>query len=144
MEVTDLAFQWNQSLSVGVDSIDDQHRQIFSRINRLLEATSQGKGRDEVGQVMQFLGSYVVGHFGAEETYMGQTSYPATAAHKAEHSAFLREFSDLSAQFRKEGATSQLVIAIQRKVCDWLINHIGKSDKQLAAHLLRSQPAGVR
>ena len=45
-----MAMQWNENLAVGVDVIDNQHKGIISRINNLLNAMSQGKGKDEVGK----------------------------------------------------------------------------------------------
>ena len=50
-----MAMQWNENLAVGVDVIDNQHKGIISRINSLLNAMSQGKGRDEIGKVLTFL-----------------------------------------------------------------------------------------
>lgn len=139
-----MAFQWNQGLSVGVQAIDDQHKEIFARVNRLLQAASQGKGKDELGQVIEFLGSYVISHFGAEERLMVQHPYPGAAAHRSQHQQFLRTFTQLAGDFKKEGPTSQLVIALQKQVCDWLVNHIGKLDREFGSYILNSAPVGVR
>ena len=49
-----MQMQWSEKLTVGVDVIDNQHKGIISRINSLLNAMSQGKGRDEVGKVLTF------------------------------------------------------------------------------------------
>ncbi|MHB9035807.1 MAG: hemerythrin domain-containing protein, partial [Armatimonadota bacterium] len=58
-----MAVQWTPDLAVGVREIDDQHRELFKRVNDLLEAMSKGKGRDEIAKVVAFLGNYVVTHF---------------------------------------------------------------------------------
>ncbi len=127
--------QWTPDLSVGVNLIDDQHKELFKRVNQLLEATSQGKGKDEIGKTLQFLSDYVVTHFGTEEKAMIQHGYGGIAAHKAEHLAFLRDFGDLAKGYDSQGASTSLVLSLQRRVVDWLINHIGKSDKALGAFL---------
>ena len=33
-----MAFQWDESLSVGVDVVDAQHKGIFTRVDNLLNA----------------------------------------------------------------------------------------------------------
>ncbi|MEK7700013.1 MAG: hemerythrin domain-containing protein [Planctomycetota bacterium] len=65
-----MAVQWSENLAVGVTMIDDQHKGIFSRINTLMSAMSQGKGKEEVGKVLEFLADYTKKHFSAEEKLM--------------------------------------------------------------------------
>jgi hypothetical protein len=60
-----------------VDEIDDQHKEIFRRINGLLDSCRQGKGKEDVGKVINFLDDYVVTHFGREEKYVIDNSFPA-------------------------------------------------------------------
>ncbi len=36
-----MAIEWTMGLSTGVDEIDDQHKELFKRINRLLDACNQ-------------------------------------------------------------------------------------------------------
>ncbi len=139
-----MAFEWKPALSVGVNDIDDQHKELFARVNKLLDATSQGKGKEEIGKIIDFLGAYVVTHFGTEEKYMLRLQYPHLSSHKAQHQQFLSEFSALKERFEKEGATSQLVILIQRRVCDWLMTHIGGTDKMLGSFLQTRSAAAYR
>lgn len=131
----DVAFAWRPDLSVGFDEIDSQHKELFARVNKLLEAASQGKGKEEVGKTIEYLGQYVVSHFGMEERHMTRGQYPELPSHKAQHVQFTSDFSALKKKFEAEGPSSQLTILIQRQVCDWLINHIGKTDKALGAFL---------
>lgn len=133
--------QWRPDLECGVAEIDTQHKEIFNRINALLEASQQGKGRAEIGQVLDFLAAYVVVHFTAEERFMQQTGYPNREAHRKLHQDFVADFTSLKQRFETDGATSALVIQVQRRVVDWLIHHIGREDKQVAAF---SRLAGSR
>ncbi|AEE95232.1 bacteriohemerythrin [Mahella australiensis] len=130
-----MAIQWDQSLSVGIDEIDNQHKELFSRVNALLDACNQGKGKQVVGEIIDFLGDYVVTHFGAEERYMQQYGYPDYDAHKAMHDGFIDSFSELKKKFESEGPGIQLVLLTNRTVVDWLINHIGNTDKALGGFL---------
>jgi hemerythrin len=130
-----MAIQWNEELATGVLEIDNQHKEIFARINRLLEASSQGKGKEEVGRMIDFLGDYVISHFGTEEKYMQKTGYPDYISHKSQHDKFISEYGDVKKKFEKEGSTSTLVIEVMNKSVHWLINHITKVDKVMAAYL---------
>ena len=75
-----MAIEWSDNLSTGVAEIDNQHKELFRRINDLFDACNQGKGKSEVAGVMEFLESYVVEHFGKEENYMKNTAMPAIPA----------------------------------------------------------------
>ncbi|MFN3531895.1 MAG: bacteriohemerythrin [Candidatus Brocadia sp.] len=130
-----MAIQWNESLAVGVEMIDNQHKGIFSRVNNLLNAMAQGKGRDEVGKVIAVLADYVVKHYSAEEAIMAKHNYNDLPSQKAEHTQFIKDFSGLKKEFETKGVTPHLVIQVQQKVCNWLTYHIGNEDKKIGAFL---------
>lgn len=127
--------QWQASLETGAELVDSQHKEIFSRVNALLSAMQQGKGRAEVVAVIDFLGKYVVSHFAAEEGLMKQNGYPGYLAHQQLHKAFVADFDELRREFEANGSSSLLVIQVQRRVIDWLMNHIVKEDKRIAEFL---------
>ncbi len=134
-----MELRWTNDLSVGVQEIDNQHKELFERINNLRAAMSQGKGRAEIGKTVKFLEEYVVEHFSMEEKYMGKYSYGAYLVHKAEHEAFIKDFADFKKKLEglelRGGITSFLTIDVQRRLVDWLLNHIAKIDKALGAFL---------
>mgnify|MGYP000916868212 CR=1 FL=1 len=130
-----MAIEWNDSLSVGIEEIDNQHKELFRRINNLLDACNEGKGKQAVGDIINFLGEYVVTHFAAEEAYMRKYAYPEYEAHKAMHQGFIQSFGQLKSKFDSEGPGIQLVLQTNRVVVDWLINHISKVDKKLGEFL---------
>lgn len=127
--------QWTPDLAVGVPEIDKQHQEIFKAINDLLEACKQGKGKQTVGDVISFLGQYVVEHFGAEEKYMSELGFPGYAAHKEMHDQFIQSFTQLKEKFDKDGPGLNLVVQTNKIVVDWLQEHIRRKDKELGAFL---------
>lgn len=127
--------QWQADLETGAELVDAQHKEIFNRVNALLTAMQQGKGRAEVVAVIDFLGKYVVSHFTAEEGLMRQNGYPEYTAHQQLHKAFVTDFADLKREFEANGSSSLLVIQVQRRVIDWLMNHIIREDKRIAEFL---------
>ena len=127
-------FEWTERWSVGVDTIDAQHRELFATINTLLREEGTASPQDLAG-VLDFLEDYVNSHFGLEELYMRRFSYPGFPSHKGEHVAFINDFYDLRDEYDAGGATPELADKIGRYMGDWLVNHIGKVDKALGAFL---------
>ncbi len=132
-----MTLQFTPDLSTTVNEIDDQHKELFKRIDVLLAALGQGKGRDEIARVVQFLSDYVVFHFGIEEKYMAKFSYQNMVQHKAQHEQFVKTFGRLKDRLVMEGITPELIDDTKQLVVDWLINHIKYSDKALGLFLKR-------
>jgi len=131
---------WKPSLSVGVAEIDAQHQELFSRVNNLLEATSHGQGKDEVGKLLDFLASYVSEHFATEERYMEAWRFPDAPGHKLLHQRFRQTVQGLKAHLESQSVTSLFVILVQKEVCDWLLQHVAKADMEYARFLRQRVP----
>jgi hemerythrin len=127
--------QWSDSLSVGYPAIDEQHKELIRRISGLLGAMRVGQGKAELESVLDFLGAYVVEHFGDEQKLMQRFRYPGYAAHKALHDAFINDVTALRRDLVANGPTAAGAIQVQRRVVDWTVSHIGQVDQQLAAYL---------
>ncbi len=130
-----MAIEWTEDLATGSSEIDRQHKELFNRVNALLEACRQGKGKAEVSKVVQFLDDYVTTHFSEEEKYMRKYDYPTYATHKAQHLEFIENFSELKRQIEKEGAGVHLLVKTNHMIVQWLINHISKVDRALGTFL---------
>ncbi|MFH1117539.1 MAG: bacteriohemerythrin [Pseudomonadota bacterium] len=132
-----MPIQWTEDLRVGVNKIDDQHRELFKRVNDLAQAMWDGKGKEESVTIMDFLADYVVSHFSTEEGIMAAQGYPEYAAHKKIHDKFVEDFGKLRQQFDSGDVTSSMVITILDETCEWLKGHIKGTDKKLGTFLNR-------
>lgn len=130
-----MAIEWTPALAVGVDKIDQQHRMLFQKVNELIEACNQGKGKDAVTELLGFLSDYVIFHFRDEEKLMQEHKYPDYVQHKALHDGFIKGLDELNDQLEREGPGLALVLKTNRVVVDWLINHISKKDKAVGEYL---------
>lgn len=119
---------------MGVDTIDAQHRELFDAINSLLRDDGRPAARD-LAKVLDFLEEYVSSHFGLEEIYMRRLSYPGYPSHKGEHTAFIGDYYDLREEYDRNGASPDLADRMGRFMGEWLVRHIGESDKALGAFL---------
>jgi hemerythrin len=137
-----MAFVWSNALSVGVPEIDGQHQELINRTNQMLAAMKEGRGRQEVEKLLDFLGEYVVEHFAAEERRMEAAGFPGLNDQKKMHKAFVLDFGRMSSDLRKGGVTSEAVIQVHRRVSEWLRVHIGQKDQEFGQFLrTRAQKA---
>lgn len=125
------AVVWSSEFEVGVALIDRQHQELIARINKLLAAIRAGKGREETFVVMRFLQEYVVEHFRAEEQFMLLHDYVDYEEHKGIHDSFIADLDELAATLESTGIDSDLVVAVNQKVINWVVAHIFLIDKGL-------------
>ena len=130
-----MPIQWTDDLTVGVNEIDNQHKELFKRVNDLSQAMWQGEGKEESARLLFFLGDYVVTHFGTEERLMNLRNYPDFKAHKSIHDKFVKDLEGLKAQFSSGEITSSMVIKVLDETCNWLRAHIKGVDKKLGNFL---------
>ncbi len=130
-----MAIEWNDDLNTNIEEIDDQHRELFRRVNNLLEACGQGKGRDEISRILAFFQDYTMSHFSSEEKAMQDSAFPDYDSHREEHADFTGQIAGLKQKLMKEGAGIGVVLLTIRTSIDWLTIHIRKSDKEFADYL---------
>jgi hemerythrin len=134
-----MAIQWRESLSIGVEIIDSQHKELLHRFDRLLSACQTGQGIEELRKLMAFLEEYVHTHFNDEEALQRQNQYPEYEAHHAEHLYFIEQINKLKKETSEEGIATHHVIEANNMLLKWLLNHISKVDTKLGAFLKSRQ-----
>ncbi len=130
-----MSIYWTPELSVGETNIDHQHKELFERVNRLVEACSAGKCIHEIEPLMHFLESYVDIHFNDEEQLMLRRNYPDRVRHAKEHARFRLNFTDLKKDLIARGPQPQLVTTINETIIDWLFDHVCIADRALGKFL---------
>jgi hemerythrin len=123
---------WDPSMTTGVESLDNQHKQLIAWLNDLLGAMSRGRGRAEVSSLLDKLGGYAIMHFDHEEDCMTKYKCPIAAQNAAAHKDFVVMFTALREEFDRTGATAHLVVRVESELLRWLISHIKRTDTQLA------------
>jgi hemerythrin len=130
-----MAIQWTPNLAVGIEQIDNQHKELYRCVNQLLDACTQGKGRQVLGEAVDFLEQYVITHFRDEEALMQRFAYPKFNEQKTAHNLFINKIAEIKKTFEKEGASINVIVITNQTVVEWLNNHIIKMDTQLGAFL---------
>lgn len=133
-----MAIEWTSDLSVGIEFIDNQHKELFARINNLVEACKEKNGKENLTEVFQFLKDYIIEHFGAEEAVMQKYNYPQYDYHKGQHEEFVKDTSELEKGLNNE--IDQLFVAdrLSNYLVSWLVLHIRRVDKALGIFLKES------
>lgn len=130
-----MRYDWTTDLETGNGTIDEQHKQLITAINNLLDACSQGKGRDSLKETTTFLYDYTAKHFADEEKLQLASHYPDYTNHKQYHEGFKKVVREIMDQLEKDGPTLALVGKVNSSIGGWLINHIKKEDVKVAAHI---------
>lgn len=141
--ILEIMLVWTNDLSVNVVEIDDQHRELFSRINRLLGALDSRVAEAELRTLFSFLETYVVDHFGTEERYMddfAQHGYPDAEHHKSEHRAFVRDLQEFKTDLEVAEPSTQFIAEFKRWMRNWWMLHIRHVDKGLGSFLQTAFP----
>jgi hemerythrin len=137
-----MSLEWTESLSVGVDIIDGQHKELFRRFGDLIDACHEGHGKERIAELLGFLDDYVVFHFGEEEKLMQNYGYPDIESHRHEHATFVHRLQYLKQVFHAEGPTQTLVSKTVRILLNWIVKHIKSVDLELGAFLKPRLAAG--
>ncbi len=119
---------WNDSLSVGVVEIDNQHKKLVSMLNDLSDAMKARKGNEVLGKIIADLLAYTKTHFAAEEKYFIKFGYPDTAEHKKEHAGFIQEITKFKADF--DSGKISVSIDVMKFLSAWLQKHIKGTDQK--------------
>ncbi len=128
-------FDWDESLSIGIDLIDEQHKMLIDKINAISEAVENKRGLEKILQTLDFMIDYTEFHFSAEEKIMKENEYPKLAEHHKLHEGFKERLNLMVRDFEEEGATAGLSEEITAYLKNWLINHIKGTDAQLGKML---------
>lgn len=124
---------WNESLSVGVDMIDTDHKVLIDQINMLGDAVVDGQDHVMTASVLNVLIDYTAYHFAREQQLMEQTGYPVADDHLREHRLLVKKCREIQAGYQA-GTTLGKDVLNFLKV--WLTQHILKSDKALGEYLV--------
>jgi hemerythrin-like metal-binding domain len=126
-----LAIEWTSNLTVGVISIDQQHKTLFDKANQLFEAGKNNKSKEFISEMLDFLDDYTKQHFKSEEAYMQSINYPGLAAQKKMHEDFISELAKLKKEYQASGGNILVILNANQMVVDWLLKHISVEDKKI-------------
>ena len=134
--MNDDSVTWDDSFSVGYDSMDDQHKALVDMINELFQACKQGVIEADMAflQIIKKALDYAETHFTDEEELLREVNYPYLGEQKEQHKAFVEEVLKSTEEF-EAGNIEPVYLA--RFLKNWLLNHIAVYDKRYTPYLSR-------
>jgi len=127
--------KWEDDYSIGVESIDEQHKELFEIANRIYNLLKNELITDKYGKIIEIideLKSYTIYHFTSEEDYMRSIGYKKFLSQKVAHNDFLAKMESIDIEQIDDGQNTYL-IEILDFVSEWLVEHILKEDKLIMA-----------
>jgi hemerythrin-like metal-binding protein len=126
--------EWKPEYSVGIESIDNQHRKLIGLINALQTAVDYSTGEEFERQALEELVDYTRTHFKYEEGLMEQNGYPDFEPHRAEHERMIAQVDEVMEAYRQDQDNAMRNAITFLK--GWLVNHINGTDQQYSKFLI--------
>ena len=133
-----MPISWLNSMSVGNDLVDTDHKNLIQIINKFEEALENEVDSEKIASILHELDNYTVEHFKREELLMKKVNYPHYYKHFREHHNLVSQLTALKSEIilniKKSGAmeTSDALVNLLRH---WLIDHVFNEDLLLKPYL---------
>ena len=123
---------WDQTLDIGVEAMNKEHREILDAMNRIFDAHAAGQHGPAINHLVARLGDVTTRHFADEEAYMAKVGYPGLGSHKLIHVKLLQDFGTHAAAIKAAGGqVNPDFFSFLRR---WLVAHIKGIDIKYATH----------
>jgi diguanylate cyclase (GGDEF)-like protein/hemerythrin-like metal-binding protein/PAS domain S-box-containing protein len=119
---------WNAAHEIGIHEIDEQHAELASLLNDLVDVLRNG---DDHTAIFHRIVRYAEFHFATEERMMAANDYAGSAQHRDAHRRLLDDIRNLGLE-GDEVSVSLIVRYLQ----EWLLRHVDGADRELAKTLL--------
>lgn len=124
---------WDNSYSVGIQAIDDEHQKLLMLINNLQTAVLYPTGESFERQALSELVDYTKYHFEREEKLMLDNGYPDYEPHKRQHEEMIAKVGEYMASYEKDREST--IDDLTNFLKSWLINHIAGTDQKYSSFL---------
>eukprot|EP00828_Plagiopyla_frontata_P049038 TRINITY_DN9608_c0_g1_i1.p2 TRINITY_DN9608_c0_g1~~TRINITY_DN9608_c0_g1_i1.p2 ORF type:complete len:167 (+),score=7.16 TRINITY_DN9608_c0_g1_i1:645-1145(+) len=122
--------QWDEAMSVGVEELDAQHRQLIQLINEAYKAL-QMHDEQRMTSLIGRMRDYAVTHFATAEEYLKKYGYPELESHKFQHAKFNETVKDFKEKMHNKTNLSKIFVFLSR----WLASHIMETDMQYVPYM---------
>lgn len=122
---------WEDKYAIGVESIDEQHKELFEIANRIYDLLKNDlitDKYDSIIEIIEELKNYTIYHFEAEEEYMKNIGYKKLLSQKVAHNDFLEKMESIDLD-QIDNGHNEYLLGILDFVCEWLVEHIIKEDR---------------
>jgi len=134
--------QWQNSYSVNIRLIDEQHMELIKLTNKLFASCMLDRQRS-ISTFLDIIHSavdYTGYHFSTEEKIMERINFPEFSLHKKEHKTFVQEVFNKVEDFKS--GKIHVPLSFVYFLRDWVLRHIAVCDKKLGSYILYLKQTG--
>ncbi|MEA1942679.1 MAG: bacteriohemerythrin [Pseudomonadota bacterium] len=113
---------WDASLDVGVETMNDEHKQILDLMNEIHDRAAAGETGPAMTGLVERLAQVTIDHFRDEEAYMASIDYKGLASHTLIHADLLKKYTAHADAIRANGGQVPSDFLMFLKL--WLTAHI--------------------
>jgi hemerythrin-like metal-binding protein len=117
------AMKWEPQYEVGIEFVDQDHRQLFQLIQFLDKSKDDDDTHGTLSSILEVLKDYALHHFAKEEAMMQQAGYAHFETHKKEHETLLQDIQKIADTY-KRNPTAFTPHEIRQFLHGWLVEHI--------------------
>lgn len=122
--------EWQDNFSIGIASVDHEHRQMIDLINNLHGRLTAEAPKEEIRRFFGEIDAKIAAHFALEEKEMRDFRYDQFEDHKADHERLLDEIRDIAEAFESE-ADTEFSETLGPRLREWFTEHFSSKDARL-------------
>ena len=126
---------WKDEYSVGIESLDNDHRKLLNLINNFQTAVHYKTGEMFEKEAFNEVVTYTKYHFEREEKMMQQAGYADLEGHKDIHRAMIAKIDEFISDYEKRG--HETLEDVSSFLKDWLVKHINGTDQDYSALMIK-------
>lgn len=129
--------EWDKRFNIGVDSIDNAHRKLFSIVRRLINLSrEENNGPWACAEGIKYFKNYTIEHFSDEEAYMRSIGYKAYEIHKRLHDDMrYKTLPALEKDLTKSNYSQESIQHFLGICLGWLTAHILIEDRAITGKI---------
>lgn len=101
---------FDEELYTGNELIDNEHKELIDRVNKLVESCENGKEKVTAVKTLDFLMDYTEFHFSDEEKLQQEVGYDKLEQHKGQHEDFKKSVDELRQMLEEEEGDRKSVV----------------------------------
>lgn len=122
--------EWKSEYKTGVPSVDHEHQELISLLNRVYDYLKPTEGADAIALFLGEVHARISAHFALEETIMRRERYKDLQAHKQDHERLLDEIRDIM-DGHEAGTFADVGAVLAPRLERWFGEHFRTHDARL-------------
>ena len=126
-------FVWQERFNIGVESIDREHRKLFTIMNKLSAYDDNDeKSRWAYQEGIKYFKEHAMKHFAEEELYMASIGYEGYDVHRRIHDTFRKKtLPEIEKELAESYYSMESVKHFLGVCAGWLIGHTLTEDRAI-------------